>query len=532
MSSKYTVVVATDLTEEGLNILREADDIELIEVAPNPQAITGVLEGAHAIITREDVRFDRVMLGHAPELRIIARVSPTVNGVDMDIATQRGIMVMNTPGVSAIAAGEHALALMLALSRRITSAHNSLAQGFWLLDRRRQAGTQLAGKTLGIIGLGRVGSIVAQRALAFGMTVLAYDPYVREDQMPDDRIQLVGNHELYERSDFITLHVPSTGETRGMIDADTLALFKRGARLINTSSGDVVDEQAIADALKSGQLAGMAVDVYHEEPPYNSPLIGLENVIHTPHIGDNTIEATQDLSLSVVVQVLDALRDEDYRNVVNMPLMPGLDYEAIRPAMRLAECIGKLIHTLARGAVQRVAVEVRGEDLAGLIKPVTVGILKGLLAPVHGEKVSYINAPVLANDRGWQVTQVKGLRSGDYSNALLCQVTLDDGEDITITGTLLDHKEPHIVRINQYRMNFVPEGHLLLMGSFDRPGVIGRVGTLMADHQVNIASWHTGRAEPGGHTLTVLGLDEPLPENVFEALQQFDFIRHAHQVMI
>jgi D-3-phosphoglycerate dehydrogenase len=437
---------------------------------------------------------------------------------------------MNTPGTNAIAAGEHALALMLALSRKLVVAHDSLKEGWWLLDRKRQAGTQLHGKTLGVVGLGRVGRIVAQRCLAFGMSVLAYDPYLSEEQVSDERITLVGLKELLGRSDFVSIHVAATRETARLFDAETIAQMKMGARLINTSHGGVLDETAVAQALKDGRLAGAAVDVYAEEPPYNSPLVGLDNVIHTPHIGDNTIEATQDVSIQIVQQVLDALRGSDYRNVVNMPFMPGVDFETSRPYLRLAECIGTLLHTLTRSPVRRVAVEYRGEEVGGLVKPLTVALLKGLLMPVLGDKVNYINAPVLAAERGMQITQTKGLKTGDYANLVSCQVTLEDGEDIIMSGTLLDHSEPHIVQINQYKMNFVPEGHLLIMGSFDQPGVIGRVGTLMATNNVNIASWQTGRAEPGGHTLTVLTLDQPLPEEVLNQLTELDFVRHAHPV--
>nr|MCU0465519.1 ACT domain-containing protein [Anaerolineae bacterium] len=327
----------------------------------------------------------------------------------------------------------------------------------------------------------------------------------------------------------VTLHVPPTPETRNMVNADFIRRMKPGARLINTAFGGLMDEQAAADAVREGRLGGVAVDVYAQEPPYNSPLIGLENVLHTPHVSENTIEASQDLSFQIVHQVIDALRGSDYRNVANLPFLPGMEYETIRPYLTLAERIGTLMLLLSRHPVRRVAVEYRGEEVAGLVKPLTVALLKGLLAPALGETVSYINAPMLAAERGIQITQTKGLKVGDYSNLVSCQVTLDDGEEIVMAGTLLDRKEAHIVQINEYRMNFVPEGHLLLLGSFDQPGVIGRVGTLMAENGVNIASWFTGRAQPGGPTLTVLSLDDAMPDEVFQKLLALDFIRHAHQ---
>jgi D-3-phosphoglycerate dehydrogenase len=529
----FHILLATDLTDDSLQILKDAPDVTTHIVPPNLAAVRDALVSADALIAREDVRVDGPLLVHAPYLKVIGRVGASLGNIDLEAATSRGIIVTNTPGTNAVAAGEHTLTLMLALSRRLITAHNSLKEGYWLLDRRRQAGTQLDGKTIGLIGLGRVGRVVAQRCLAFGMTVLAYDPYITEDQISDKRVLLVGLNELLRRSDYISLHVAVTSETRGLLTADLIARMKPGARLINTSHGSIWDESAVASAVKEGRLGGVAVDVYSEEPPYNSPLIGLDNVIHTPHIGDNTIETAQDLSCQIVTQVLDALRGKDYRNVVNMPFVAGnIPYDAARPYLRLAECMGVIIHTLSRYPLRRVDVEYRGEELDGLVKPLTVALLKGLLTPVLGDKVNYINAPVLAAERGLHISQTKGLRTGDYATVVSCQVTLEDGEEIVMAGTLLDRKEPHIVQINEYRMNFVPLGDLLIMGSYDQPGVIGRVGTLLANNQVNIASWQTGRAEPGGQTLTVLTLDQPLPDEVLHELRQLEFVRHAHQVAV
>lgn len=530
--SRFNILVATDLTDDGLAMLEQADDVTVNSVTPSLNALREGLAGTHAIIARDDVNLDRQLLDHAPVLRVIGRVGAGLGSIDMETATSRGIIVTNTPGTNAIAAGEHTLALLLALSRKLVTAHNSLKEGYWLLDRRQQAGTQLDGKTIGLIGYGRVGRVVAQRCLAFGMTVLACDPYVSEDQVSDKRVQLVGQTELLQRSDIVSLHVAVTSETRGLFDADVIAQLKPGARLINAAHGSIWDEDAVAKAIKSGKVSGVAVDVYAEEPPYNSPLIGLDNVIHTPHIGDNTIEAAQDLSYQIVTQILDALRGRDYRHVVNMPFMPGTPYEEARPYMALAERMGTVLHTLTRYPIQRVDVEYRGDDMDGMVKPLTVALLKGILTPVLGDTVNYINAPVLAAERGMQIMQTKGLKTGDYSSLISCQVTLEDGEEIIMAGTLLDRKEPYIVQVNEYRMNFVPQGHLLILGSHDQPGVIGRIGTLMAENQVNIGSWQTGRASPGGQTLTVLTLDQPIPDDVLEKLREEAFIRHAHQLEV
>ena len=524
----FKIVVATDLTADSIDLLENEPGILLENVAPAIPTVRKALADAHALIARADLPIDRNLLEHAPNLKVIGRPSAGLGGIDLQAATERGIIVMNMPGISAIAAAEHTITLILALSRRLIDAHNNMKAGFWLMDRKQQAGNQIYGKTLGIIGLGRVGRAVAQRALAFGMTVLAYDPYLSEDQLEDSRVFLLGLRELLERSDFVSIHVPATGETADLVDETFISTMKPGAKLVNTAHGSIVDETALTEALKSGHLSGVAVDVFAEEPPYNSPLVGMDGVIHTPHIGDNTIEAMQDVSTHIVGQVLDALRDVDYRNVVNMPFVPGMDFETIRPYLILAERIGTLQHVLARHAIHRIAVELRGEEVDRLVKPITVALLKGLLTPILGDTVSYINSPLLAAERGIQVTQVKGLKVGDYTNMVSCMVTLEDGEEILMAGTLLDHTEPHIMQINEYRMNFVPHGHLLLMGSHDQPGVIGKVGTLMSTNGVNIASWHTGRAQPGGQTLTVLTLDQPMPQDVLNELLKLDFIRHAH----
>ncbi len=529
---KHRVYVTTDLTDFSLKLLQDAHDVELVQSSPRTKFVREHIRSAHAIIARDDVDLSREVICLGEHLRIIGRVGAGLNGIDIDAATERGVLVMHTPGTTAIAAAEHTVLLMLALARRLPVVHNSMKEGWWLLDRARQAGTQLYNKTLGIVGLGRVGREVAARCAAFGMDVLAYDPYIVEEQTTELRVTLVGLKELLARSDYVSIHVPITPDTETLFDADLIAQMKPGARLINAATGRVWDEAAVAEAVSSGHLAGVAVDVYVQEPPYSSPLVGADNVVHTPHIGDNTLEATQDISIQIVQQVLDALRGIDYRNSVNMPLLPGMRYEDVRPLLLLGEHVGTLQHALARSPIRRVAVETRGEEMDGMVKPLTVAILKGLLSPILSEAVSYINAPVLAAERGLHVTQTKGLRVANYANLLSCQVEWENGVEIVISGTLLDRREPHIVQIDQYPINFVPRGRLLLMGSHDKPGVIGRVGTLLASNSVNIASWYTGRSSPGGHTLTVLSLDEALPDDVMNALRDLEFVRHAVQVQL
>ncbi|MCZ2098946.1 MAG: hypothetical protein LC121_22340 [Anaerolineae bacterium] len=373
MIDRFQILITADLTDQGMALLNSAGDVEVEQVNPtNAPRLRVKLATALALIARDDVVIDRA----ARRRRFCARDRAGrrgVSGIDLETATSRGIIVMNAPGVNAIAAGELTLTLMLALSRSLIDVHNSLKSGFWLLDRKRQAGTQLSGKTLGLIGLGRVGTIVAQRCLSFGMTVLAYDPYIADDQLDDKRVTLVGLASCCRSGRHIRSATARRAASRRRRDQPNGRAF-----LINTAHGSVVDEAAVAAALKDGRLAGVGTDVYSEEPPYNSPLIGMTNVIHTPHIGDNTVEATGDLSLLIVTQVLDALRGEDYRNVVNMPFVPGMDFEAERPYLQLAERIGALIPCW-RATRAIIKSEYRGEDdMNVLIKPVTVAILKGL----------------------------------------------------------------------------------------------------------------------------------------------------------
>lgn len=530
---RYKVFVATELTAFSLSLLEQSEDIEWVVSAPKTRAVLQHITDAHAIIARDDVELPQDTLELAPALKVIGRVGTGITGIDVDYATRRGIIVTHTPDSTAVPAAELTLLHMLALCRRLPTVHHAVQDGWWLFDRQQQVGSQLHRKTVGLIGLGRVGKQVAQRCLAFGMTVLAYDPYLSPESLADLRVTMVSLEELLARSDFISLHVPATSGTQHLLNAERIAKIKQGARVINTSAGTVWDEHALADALKQGKLAGVGVDVYTQEPPYNSPLIGLANVVHTPHIGDNTLEANQDISVQIVQQVLDALHGVDYRNVVNMPLM-GFNYEDTKPYLHLGEQIGRLQyalhHAVSPTRIQQVGIECRGEEMSDMIKPLMVAMLKGLLEPVMSQPVSYVNAPILAEERGLQVTQKKGLSHSAFNNVVSCQIICDDGKELVISGTLLDQREPYITRIDDYILNFVPQTHMLILGSYDQPGVIGRVGTLMANEGLNIASWYTGRVKPGGNTLTILSLDEPISDPILDLLTAQEFIRHATRV--
>ncbi|MHB8624747.1 MAG: phosphoglycerate dehydrogenase [Aggregatilineales bacterium] len=526
----YNVLVATVLADDALIVLRQSPDVTVTIVKPESSAVLGAIGSADALLIRDDVPVDAHLLNAAKRLKVIGRAGAGLAGIDVDTATARGVIVMNTPGTNAIAVAEHTMTLLLALSRDLIAAHTALVRGAW--ERTEHTGLQLYMKTLALVGLGRVGRDVAERALAFGMDVIACDPYVAEAQVSDLRLKLVSLDEALARADFLSLHCAVTPETRGLFNAETLAKLKPGARIINTAHGSLIDEVALAEAIRSGRVAGAALDVFAVEPPGKSPLIGLPGVIHTPHLGDATIEAQRDLSAQIVGQALDALRGTDYRNAVNMPFMPGREFEAIMPYLRLAERIGALQHHLARGRIRRVAVEYKGDELTGLVKPLSVALLTGILSPSLGDSVNYINAPLVAMERGIHVTQTKGLDVGDYPNLVSCQVHWEGGGQLVISGALFNHVEPRIVQIDSFRTDFVPEGTLLVFGSYDVPGVIGKVGTLLAKHNINIAAWRTGRVEKGGQTLTVVTIDQPVSDALLTEFRAQDYVRHALQIAL
>lgn len=524
----YRVIVATTLSEAGLDLLRSEIGGLAKVILSGQLKDEPALASADAIVIRDETEIDQSILDAAPNLRVIGRAGTGIAGIDVDYATQRGIMVMNTPGINAISVAEYTFAMLLGLARHVVQAHSTLAQGTW--DRDGFIGSELYRKTIGIIGLGKVGIEVAHRAAAFGMNIVAFDPYVNENELNGLQVKLVGLPELLSTADVITIHCSLTPKTENLLNAETLALVKQGTWLINTANGKIVDEDALLQQLNNGRIARAAIDVFAHEPLTNSPLIHHEKVLHTPHLGGNTHEAQHDLGILIVHQVLDALHGRDYRNVVNMPFEDNRPFNEIAPYMKLGEVIGTLQHYLARNDIRRITIEFKGEEFQTLVKPMTVALLYGLLKPIYGDAINYINAPLLAHQHNIYVTQAKNLNRTHYANLLSCRADWADGE-LVIGGALFNHTDPYIVEIDQYHTNFRPDGVLLIIGSFDVPGVIGRVGQLLAENNINIANWRTGRAERGGHTLSVVSLDEPLSTELMETLRTQDYVRHATQII-
>jgi len=533
----YRILVTDIINDAGLELLRSAEDVE-VDIIRHLSAAELRERGVRydALITRSgtalDAAFFKATTGH---VRIAARAGVGLENIDVQAATLAGVMVMNIPEVNARAAAEHAFALLLALCRNVPQANARLREGVW--ERQSFLGMQLAGKTLGIIGMGRIGRLVAARAHAFDMHVIAFDPYVSEEVADSLRVELVEVlDEIFPRADFITLHTQLTDETRGLIGAREIALMKKGVRIINTARGALIDESALLEALESGQVAGAGLDVFQTEPIFgvSEALVQLPNVVATPHLGASTLEAQDDVSIRIAQQVLDALRGTGYRNVVNLPFANDADYRAIAPFMVLAEKIGSLLMQLLRGKIfplsnLQAQVTYHGPDVQNHAKPLTVAMLKGLLTPILGDSINYVNAPQFAHDRDLTISQ--GMLPGveDYANVIACRLSVGDEKHLVV-GTLLTHSTLRIVRIDDMPMDALPAGFVLVVRSRDVPGVIGQVATLLGRAKINIAEYRLGRDGPGGTALAFINLDSEAPEIVLAELRTLDPIIEVRQV--
>jgi D-3-phosphoglycerate dehydrogenase len=530
----FRILITDDLGRAGLTLLEAASDVEhdLVKL-PSAEKLIQIIGEYDAVITRSGTPLTAPVFEAGKRLKVAGRAGVGMDNIDIDAATRHGVLVMNTPEANALAATELTMALMLALCRNLPRAHVSVKKGEW--TRSKFMGVQLNGKTLGVIGLGRIGSRVATRSQAFGMKVIAYDPYIAEDAAERTHVRLGSSlEEILREADILTVHTPLTEETRGMIGAREIAMMKDGVRLINCARGGILEEKALLDGLAAGKIAGVGLDVYSTEPPKTELLqqiLSREEVVATPHIGANTLEAQRDVAVQVVQQVIEALRGENFRNVVNLPFPEGVDYRSVAPYMELAERIGSLLMQLIRGRISRVEVEFRGEDVEAHGKPLTVALLKGVLSPILSEDVNYVNAPHLAEQRGIQVAQTRHPAAEDYSNVILCRA-VSTKETRLIGGALFLHKHPRIVLLDDYRIDALPSGPALILSNRDIPGVIGKVGTLLGERGINIAEWQMGRNERGGMAVSFINIDTPASEAVLQELRALSPILDVRQVML
>ncbi len=511
------VLVSDKLAEEGIELLRESPDITVdVKLKLESQELIKHIGEYNALLVRSATKVTKEVIDAAKNLKVIGRAGVGVDNIDVEAASKRGILVMNTPGGNTISAAEHTMSMLLALSRCIPQANISLKSKQW--EKKKFLGTEIFKKTLGIVGLGRIGGEVAKRAQSFGMEIIAYDPYISKAHVREIGVKLVSFPELIKQADYITVHIPSTPETKHIINKEAISQMKKGVRIINCARGGIIDEAALAEAVKSGKVGGAALDVFEKEPPFDSPVLGLENIIVTPHLGASTEEAQINVARDIAQQVLDFLKKGIVRNAVNMPELSPEKMKTLGPYINLCEKLGRLQAQISEGGFTQIGVQYSGEILRHEIEPLTIALLKGLLEPVLEREVNFINAPLIAEERGIKVTESKVSKVEDFANLIVVQTMTEKGENI-VAGTLLGKKEPRLVRIGEFDLDVIPEGYMLLCSNLDKPGVIGKIGTILGNRKINIAGMQVGRKTVGGKALTIINVDCDISKEVLKEIE-------------
>lgn len=524
------VLVMDNVSEEGLAPLYSQKEIEVINGKKmSEEELAEKIADFDALIVRSATRVTARVIEAAKKLKVIGRAGVGVDNIDVEAATRKGILVVNAPDGNTIAATEHTMAMMLAMARNIPQAAAKMKEGVW--DKKSFTGVELRGKVLGVIGLGRIGSAVAKRAQAMEMRVIAYDPYITEEKAQAMGINLVSLQELYAKADFITVHVPKTKDTYRLINDEAFALMKNGVRIVNCARGGVIDEEALYRAIKSGKVAGAALDVFEKEPNVESPLLALPNFIATPHLGASTVEAQISVAKDVAEEIIAALQGKMVKNAVNIPQISIAVYSLIGPYIGLAEKMGRFMAQMVRGRIRKVEITYTGEIFSKEVSPLTTTFLKGLLDPVLQEAVSFVNAPLLAKTRGIQVLQsIDGEREA-YSNLIEVRV-VSDKEEKTAAGTLFGKEEPRLVMIDGYRIDVAPEGHLLYVPHIDKPRIIGPVGLMIGEQNINIAFMQVGRKDRGGKAVMMLSVDAPIPNETLEKIKEIEGVIDVRMISI
>ena len=527
----FRILVADGLSARGLEPLATDERFEIVErTGLKGEELTRALDEVDAVIVRSATKITREAMSSTQRLRIIGRAGVGVDNIDVSAATERGIAVLNAPSGNTISAAELTLALLLAVARRVPAADRSMKAGEW--ERKGFSGTELNGKTLGLVGAGRIGGEVAKRARAFGMGVIAYDPFLTEDRARELELERVSLDGLLERSDFVTLHVPLTESTRGLIAAPQLAHMKAGAIVVNASRGGVVDEEALVDALRAGRLRGAGLDVFSQEPlPADHALRTLDNAVLTPHLGASTAEAQELVALEIAAAIRDALLHDDLSSAVNAPAIAGEEMRRMRPLLDLAMRMGRLTCALADGAIARVDIRYAG-GLGEVMRPLASAACIGILGEVVGRNaINLVNALVLAHSRGIEIVRTRLAEMTDYAEYAEIRVVTESGE-VLVAGALRDGAFPRIVRIGPFNIDVRPYGSLVILRNRDVPGVIGRVGTVLGRASVNIAEYHQARLEAGGEALAAINVDSLLGPDVVNELNGLPDVLEVKQVIL
>ena len=525
------VLVSDPIDQAGIDILAQVAQVDQ-RVGLSEDDLKAMIGDYDALMIRSGTQVTADVIKAGARLRIIGRAGVGVDNVDVPTATQQGVLVVNSPEGNTIAAAEQALALMLSLSRHVPQAHASTMAGGW--DRKKYVGNELYKKVLGVVGLGKIGSHVARVCNAMGMEVIAYDPFISADRAQQMQVRLSSLENLFEQADYITLHLPRTPDTENLVNAALLGKMKATARLVNCARGGIIDESALADALRAGVIGGAALDVYAQEPlAADSPLRSVqERLILTPHLGASTTEAQENVAVDVAEQIRDVLLGLPARSAVNIPGLSAEIMERLKPHLQLAETLGLLVSQLSGGQLQELEVRLQGEFAQHPSQPLVIAALKGVLTSALGDRINYVNASLEAKGRGIRVLEVKDETSKDFAGGSLQLTTRGDQGGHSVTGAVFANGDLRITTIDEFPVNVSPSRHMLLTRHRDMPGIIGQLGSVLGEHNVNIASMQVGRRIVRGDAVMVLSIDDPIPPSLLVTIHAINGIKEAHPVTL
>lgn len=516
------VLISDNLGEAGIKMFQEEGFDVDVNVGLSPDDLKEIIGNYDALVIRSATKVTDDLLQKANRLKVIGRAGIGLDNVDIPAASKRGIVVMNTPGGNVVTTAEHTIALMLSLTRNIPLGTSSLKDGLW--EKKNLQGRELYNKIIGIIGFGKIGSIVADRARGLKMQVIIYDPFVTPERIEKAGFKYVSLDELYQKADYITLHVPKLKETTGLIDKDAIDKMKDGVMIINCARGGIVKEDDLYEAMKSGKVAGAALDVFEVEPPVNSPILEMDRLVCTPHLGASTWEAQTNVAVAVAEQIIDYLKNGTIINAVNIPSVTGELMTKLGPFLTLAEKIGCLMAQLSSWPLKEVVIDYSGDFMELDLSPVSRAIMKGLLTPVVKDDVNFVNAIILAKERGIRVTETTNPESEDYLNLITVSAISREATS-TIAGTLFGKKEPRVVKINNFRVEMVPQGHLVLINNIDKPGAIGSIGITLGENDINIDKMQVGQEKEGERNIIFLRTDIPIPNDVLKKLRALPLVK-------
>ncbi len=516
------ILISDNLGEAGVKMFQEEPGFEVdVKTGLEPEELKKIIGDYDGLVIRSATKVTEELLQAAKKLKVVGRAGIGLDNVDIPAATKRGVLVMNTPTGNVVTTAEHTIAMMMALTRNIPWGTSTLKDGKW--EKKKLQGREIYNKVLGIIGFGKIGSIVADRARGLKMQVIVHDPYISDETIEKAGFEAVSIEDLYRRSDYVTVHVPKLKDTTGLIDKKAFDQMKDGVMIINCARGGIVNEADLNEALKSGKVAGAALDVFETEPPGVCPLFEIDRVICTPHLGASTFEAQTNVAVMVAEQIIAYLKDATVINAVNVPPVSGDLLEKLNPYLTLADRMGCLLAQLAQGGIKEVRIDYAGDFNELDLSPVTTAVLKGLMTPMIKDDVNFVNAQILARERGIKVTEAKIAESEEYVNLITVEAICDEGQN-KVAGTIFGRKNPRVVNINNFRLELEPVDRFILIHNHDKPGAIGSIGTLLGNHHINISRMRVGQEEGSDKTMIFLRTDSPIPEDVVEELRALPLI--------